>query len=173
MRPQEVYNCFEAVLGLPLAKQAVCVWLAAEASAPVWREWCRRRQAEDHSGGLLECFDRWLSGAASDEQLDQVAKRLYETLPQDLRKEKEPAGGYAGWALLGIASIALDQCGEVHHSILHTSVYYAAAAHCRVGSEAVWVRLDRLTARELVFLEQWWHRCCERFPELVGRSSHS
>ncbi|HEY7157542.1 MAG TPA: hypothetical protein VH575_26540 [Gemmataceae bacterium] len=168
MTPGEVYRCFEAVLGLPLSKQAVCVQLAAEVSAPVWREWCRQRRVKDHSRRLLEKFDQWLSGAASDEELDQVAKQFGETLPQDLREEEEPAGGYAGWSLLGIAMIALDQCGEVHHSILHTDVCYAAAAYCRIGIEAVWVSLDRLTCAELEFLEQWWRRCCDRFPELAG-----
>src|SRR6266478_2510592 len=114
MTPAEVYCCFEAVLGLPLSKQAVCVRVAAEASAPVWREWCGQRDVEDHSGKLLETFDRWLSGTASDEELDQVAKQFHATLPHDLRNEDEPAGGYAGWALLGVAMIALDQCKDVH-----------------------------------------------------------
>src|SRR5262245_36131927 len=133
MTPEEVYRCFEAVLGLPLAKQAVCVRLAAEASAPVWRERCERRRVEDRSGELLYTFGRWLSGAASDGELDQVARRFLETLPQDLREEAEPAGGYAGWALLDIAAVALGQGGEVHHSILQTAVCYAAAAYCRIG----------------------------------------
>jgi hypothetical protein len=171
MTPGEVYRCFEAVLDLPLAKQAVCVRLAAEVSLPVWRECCRQHRVEDYSGELLEKFDQWLRGAASDQELDQVAKRLGETLPQDLRSEEEPAGGYAGWALLGIAMIALDQCGEVHHSILHTDVCYAAAAFCRIGIEAVWVSLDRLTPAELEFLDRWWGRCCDRFPELAAARS--
>ena len=58
MTPQEVYRCIEAVLGLPLSKQAVCVRFAAEVSAPVWREWCKRRGVEDHSGELLDTFAR-------------------------------------------------------------------------------------------------------------------
>jgi hypothetical protein len=168
MTPEEVYHCFEAVLGLPLPKQAVCVRLAALVSVPVWREWCRQRGVQDHSSELLDTFSRWQHGSASDEQLDEVAKRHCESLPQDLREEGEPAGGFAGWALLGIANIALDQCAEVHHSILHTDICYAAAAHCRIGIEAVWVGLDRLTACELEFLDRWWRRCREQFPELDG-----
>jgi hypothetical protein len=167
MTPGEVYRCCEAVLGLPLPKQAVCVRLAAEASAPVWRQWCGQRGVPDHSGELLDTFDRWLSGAAADE-LDRVARRFLETLPQDLREEAEPAGGYSGWALLEIAAIALGQCGEVHHSVLHTAVCYAAAAYCRtqVGpTEVTWVRLS---PPELEFLDRWWCRCCERFPELAA-----
>jgi len=170
MTPSDVYDCFEAVLGLPLPKQAVCVRLAAEVGVPVWREWCLQRGVQDHSGELLDTFDRWLSRAASDEQLDHVANRFYETLPQDVREEEEPAGGYAGWALHGVAYIALDQCGEVHHSILHTDICYAAAAHCRIGIEAVWVSLDRLTACELEFLDRWCRSCREQFPELAAES---
>jgi hypothetical protein len=168
MTPEEVYHCFEGVLGLPLPKQAVCVRLAAELTVPVWREWCGQRGVQDHSGELLDTFGRWQQGAAPDEQLDEIARRHYQSLPQDLRKEEEPAGGYAGWALLGVASVALDQCGEVHHSILHTDICYAAAAHCRIGVEAVWVSLDRLSACELEFLDRWWCRCREQFPELDG-----
>lgn len=166
MTPEEVYRCYEAVLGLPLPKQAICVRLAAEVTVPVWCDWCGQRGVPDHSRELLDTFGRWQQQSASAEQLDEVAKWHYESLPQDLRKEDEPASGYAGWALLGIANIALDQCGEVHHSILHTDLCYAAAAYCRIGVEAVWVSLDRLTACELEFLDGWWRRCREQFPEL-------
>jgi hypothetical protein len=69
--------------------------------------------------------------------------------------------------LLGIATVALGQGEEVHHSILHTDICYAAAAYCRSGGEAVWVRLDRLTACELEFLDRWWRSCHERFPKLA------
>jgi hypothetical protein len=151
--PEGAYRCIEAVLGLPLPKQATCLRLAAEASAPVWREWCERRGVPDSSGELLDTFDRWLSGASANEELDRVARRFLETLPQDLREEGEPAGGCAGWALLGIAVIALGQCGDVHRDVLHTDVCYAAAAHCRtrVGpTEVSWVRL---TPAELEFLD--------------------
>jgi hypothetical protein len=167
MTPGEVYHCLESVLSLPLAKQAVCVRLAAEVTAPVWREWCRQHRAKDHSRELLDLFCRWLDGAASEEEFDQIAKRFFETLPQDLRNEHDPAGGYAGLALLDIALVALDQCGEVHHSVLQTAVCCAAAAFCRTGINAHSANLDRLTARELEFLDRWWGDCCGQFPELA------
>jgi hypothetical protein len=171
MTPGEVCHCFEAVLGLPLPQQAECVRIAAGVGVPVWREWCKKRGVVDYSGELLAAFDRWLKGAASDEELDQVARRFHETLPQDLRNEGEPAGGYAGWALLDIAVIALGQGAEVHHSILHSAICFAAAASCRIGTEAVWVSLDRLSAAELEFMDRWWRSCCGRFPELAGGRS--
>ena len=40
----------------------------------------------------------------------------------------------------------------------------------RVGVEAVWVSLDRLTACEVEFLDRWWRGCREHFPELAGAS---
>src|SRR5260370_381248 len=92
IHPLDVFGCFESVLTLPLPKQAACVRLAAEASLPVWREWCRQRGVNDLSVELLECFDRWLVGTANDEVLSETANRLGESLPQDLRKEREPAG---------------------------------------------------------------------------------
>jgi hypothetical protein len=171
MTPGEAYRCIEAVLGLPLPKQAVCLRFAAEAGVPVWREWCEQRGVPDYSGELLDTFDRWLSGAASDVELDRVAKRLLETLPHDLRNEGEPAGGYAGWALLGIALIALGQCEDIHRDILHTDVCYAAAAYCRTRVGPTQVSWVRLTPAELEFLERWWRRCCEQFPELAGATS--
>ena len=170
MTPQDVYGCFESVLTLPLPKQAACVRLAAEASLPVWRAWCRQRGVNDLSVELLECFDRWLAGTAHDEELSETANRLGESLPQDIRKEREPAGAYAGYALVDIALIALRQGGEVHHSILHTAICFAASASCGIGVEAVWVDLNRLTQPELEFLDQWWKRCQSQFPELASRA---
>jgi|GEM_PF-5441647 hypothetical protein len=167
LTPQDVYRCFESVLGLPLNQQAQCVRLAAEGSVHVWRQHCERRGIEDLSPALLECFDRWRAGMATDEQLSQVAERFSSLLPADLRLEDAPAGGYAGYALADIALIALRQCGEVHHSVLHTAIYFAASACCGIGIEAVWVVLERLTEPELAFLEKWWGQCRTEFPELA------
>lgn len=167
MNSQDVYRAFESVLTLPLNKQAQCVRLAAEASVYVWRQHCERRGIEDLSPALLECFDRWRTGRGTDEELNQVAERFSSLLPADLRLEEAPAGGYAGIALADIAMIALNQCAEVHDSILHTAIYFAASASCGIGIEAVWVVLERLTEPELAFLEKWWGQCRDEFPELA------
>ena len=143
--------------------------LAAEVSLPIWNEWCRQRGINDLSGELLDCFDRWLAGTVNDEELSQTASRHYATLPEDIREVQVPAGAYAGYALTDIAVIALRQGGEVHHSILHTAIYFAASAFCGIGVEAVWVDLERLTQPELEFLDQWWKRCQSRYPELALR----
>jgi hypothetical protein len=69
---------------------------------------------------------------------------------------------------LDIAVVALGQGEEVHHSIVHTAICYAAAAHCRVRvgpTEISWLRLN---PAELEFLDRWWRQCCERMPELAG-----
>jgi hypothetical protein len=167
MNSETLCRCFESVLGLPLDQQAQCVRLAAQASVHVWRQHCERRGIEDMSPALLECFDRWRTGMATGEELNQVAERFGSFLPADLRVEEIPAGGYAGYALADIAMIALAKCGEVHHSVLHTAIYFAASASCGIGIEAVWVELERLTQPELAFLERWWCQCCVQFPELA------
>lgn len=168
MTPADAYRWVESVLTLSAPQQAVCVRLAAEASAPVWREWCDHRGIQDRSGELLIAFDRWLRGAAADGELDAMAAQHLASLPQDLTAEPEPAGGYAGWALLGVAQIALDQCGDAHDDILHTDVCYSAAAFCRSRAGPLDVCWPRLAPAELAFLEQWWGRCCELFPALAS-----
>lgn len=165
---QSVYRCFEAVLGLPLDQQAQCVRLAADASLHVWRQHCEQRGIEDLSPALLECFDRWRAGNATGEELNQVAERFGSLLPADLWLEEAPVGGYAGYALVDIAMIGLGKCAEVHHSVLHTAIYFAASASCCIGIEAVGVELERLTKPELLFLEKWWDQCRAQFPELAG-----
>lgn len=169
MTPSEVASCFEAVCGLPVASQAVCVQLAAEPNVPLWTRSCAERDETDYSRELLTAFESWLAGTLSNDRLWDVAARFQKTLPKDLPAEKRPAGGYAGWALFDIALIALDRCEDVHEDILHTAICYSAAAHAGVGPEAVSVRLGRLTARELEFMAAWWARCCKRLPELRRR----
>jgi len=107
---------------------------------------------------------------ATGEELNQVGEQFGSLLPMDLRLEEAPAGGYAGYALADIALIALGQCGEVHHSVLHTAIYFAASASCGIGIEAVWVELPRLTQPELEFLESWWVQCRTQFPELARQA---
>jgi hypothetical protein len=100
-----------------------------------------------------------------------AGKRFLETLPQDLREEEDPTGGYARWTLLGIATVALGEGGEVHHSILHPAICYAAASHCGIPVGPMEVSRLRLSSVELEVLDRWWGRCCERFPELAGATA--
>ncbi len=98
---------------------------------------------------------------------EAVSKRFGDTLPEDLRTEPKPAGGYAGYALMDIAMIALDKCEDAHHDVLRTVIYYAAAAHCDVGAEAVWVDLNRLNECELAFLDRWRASCRTEFQKFT------
>ena len=166
MTHEGVATCLKELAGLSLPQQAQCVRLGAETVLPLWHSWCRNKGIPGLSGRLLECFDRWLKGDATDNEFDRIGEEFYATLPKDLRVEPDLPGGYAGWALLDIRLIALDQCADVHEDIVQTSICYAAAAYARVGSEALWGGLTRLTGPELAFLDGWWDRCRERFPHL-------
>jgi hypothetical protein len=160
-----VATCFAELAGLSPPQQAQCVRLAAEAVLPLWQSWCRNKGTPDLSGRLLECFDRWLKGDATDTEFDRVGGEFRATLPEDLRVEHDLPGAYAGWAV-EIQLIARDLCEDVHYDMVQTSICYAAAAYARVGSEALWGGLTRLTGPELAFLDRWWDRCLERFPHL-------
>jgi hypothetical protein len=168
MIPDRVVHYVNAVCCLPLSQQADCVLLAAEARLPRWQQWCRQRAIIDLSDEIIERFIRWRGSGGSNEKsrLEEIAERLLESLPDDLRIEDDPAGGYAGWSLRDVLAIGLDQCEDVHDDILMTAILYAAAAHCGIGPEAASVNPSRLTEPELRFISIWWDRCCERYPEL-------
>jgi hypothetical protein len=162
-----VARCIAAVCRLQRANQAVCVRLAAESNLPLWRAWCHHRGIEDLSGPLLDCFDRWLDGAATRKELNDIAKQFHRALSADIAAEDEPAAGYAGWALRDIPVVALGQGKDMHEDIVHTAICYAAAASCGIGPEAVNVDLGRLTRPELRFLRAWWDQCRDRVPALT------
>ncbi len=127
----------------------------------------RAARVEDPSGAFLDCFERWLQDISPDEEFDQIATRLYETVPQDVKEEEERAALNAGWALWTVAWIALGRFEEVHRDIVHTAICFAAGAYFRIGIKPLESNyLYRLTAEELEFLVQWWLCCCDLFPEL-------
>ena len=65
MSRRKSIRCSEAAFGLPLPKQAVCLRFAAEASTPVWREWCERRRGVGlHPANSFDTFGLWLESAA-------------------------------------------------------------------------------------------------------------
>jgi hypothetical protein len=168
MTPQRVAEWIAAVCELELPQQAICLRLAAVPVLPMWRAACRRNGTPDPSEEFLACFDRWLSGNASDQDFDALAIRLLDLLPNDLCNEPDSAFGFAGWALQAVAAVALDQCGDVHEDIVHTSLCYAAAAHCGLGADAVWVKLDRLSECELRYFADWWEQCRKTLPNLTS-----
>jgi len=159
----------DLICELPLHEQAKCMLIAAQTCLPVWQIWASHQGISDQSEVLIDYFNRWLSHQVTAEELDEVANAFFQALPADLQKESDPTGGYAGIALHNVAMIALDQCEDVHSEIFHTGVLYSAAAFCGVGHEAVWVKEERLTERELQFLRNWWEECCKRFPLLAEK----
>ena len=107
-------------------------------------------------------------GTATDDELDSAAEQLRRLLPADFRSARHLPGLYAGQALVDVAIVALGQGDEVHDDILYTTVLYSAAAHGRVGAEALATNPARLSKAEWSFLEDWWQRCIKSFPSLVS-----
>jgi len=91
---------------------------------------------------------------------------FYKTLPRNLAKENDPAGGYAGWSLHDVAVIALEQCEDVEPDILESAVFYAAAASEKTGHRAFGITRSMLSVGELLFIEKWYSACIDRYPEL-------
>ncbi len=156
---------FHAVEQLPYPRQAQCVLIAAEQCLNVFRGW----QHEECANDFLAMSKKWLNGEISAEEFDGQAKEFLDLLPSDLREEADPSVGYAGYSLCDVAFIGLNKCDDVHWDILVTSVLYAAAAGCRVGHDAIWVKYERLTEDERDFVDKWWYECCRQVPELAEK----
>lgn len=156
----------ESVLELPLREQSICVWLAAEPVVRFWAEYCRRNKLADYSDTYIECFQRWCSGTATDDELNGIVLQLEADLPEDVRQDKDPIGGMAGWSLRDVAAIALGQCEEVHDDVLVTAIAYAAAAATDYREAPTEVHWDRLSVAEMQYLESWWRRCLKKLPQL-------
>jgi hypothetical protein len=156
---------FQAVEQLPYPRQAQCVLIAAERCCDVFRGW----QHEESANDFLATAKKWLNGEISAEEFDGQANGFLDLLPSDLQKEADPSAGHAGYSLCDVAVIGLNKCDDVHSDILVTSVLYAAAAACRVGHDAIWIKYERLTEDELDFIDKWWYECCRQVPELAEK----
>lgn len=166
MDSRELDRNIERLLELPLREQAICVWLAAEPVVKHWKEHCRRNELIDCTDTYIECFGQWCSGTASDDELNEIALRLGADLPEDLRRDKDPTGGMAGWSLRDVAAIALDQSEEVHEDVLATAVAYSAAAATNNRKVPIEIHWDRLSDAEMQYVESWWRRCLDELPQL-------
>jgi len=162
MTVDEATRAFEAVCALSVREQARCVAEAARCVADLWTARCERLRLLDPAPDLLERFRAWLDGNCTDNDLAAAGARLQSLLPEDLRTDSDPSGALAGWALRDICAIALGQGEEVQDDIVATAILYAAGARCGRGAEATELRLDRLSAEELQFLEGWWRDCRSR-----------
>jgi hypothetical protein len=166
MLRRDVNNCIDRVMELPLQDQALCVWLVAEPVVHCWVQWCALKKVPDPSNEYIDTYHRWRVGSATDDEFDAVAQRLQSALPNDLRRERDPTGGMAGWSLHAVAMIALDQCEDVHEDIFATGVAYAAAAATGNKNVTIGINWDRLTDAEVDYLNSWWRRCQVKLPQL-------
>ncbi len=169
MDRRELDRRIESLLELPLREQSICVWLAAEPVVRFWAEYCRRNRLTDHSGAYIECFQRWCSGAATDDDLNGIALRLEADLSDDVRHASDPIGQMAGWSLRDVAAIALGQCEEVHDDVLTTAIVYAATAATNNGNVPVEIHGDQLSDAEMQYVESWWRRCLVELPHLRAK----
>jgi hypothetical protein len=111
-----------------------------------------------------------LEEKASSAELKNASDRLLNVLPQNLPDEPDDAlrAGFAGWAVLGVATIALKEAPDVQDSILQSAVVHAARSVVGPCRREFWEGPDTWSAEERQFLCDWWERCCVAFPKLRG-----
>jgi hypothetical protein len=168
MTPKEVNDCLDRVLSLPVSRRAYCILLAAEPVQHLWTKYCLTHELDDYSAGLIEAFRNWYSDEKMIVDLKGISDLFYKTLPRNLAQENDPAGGYAGWSLHDISMIALEQCEDVEPDILGSAVFYAAAAALNMQHRAFGINTSMLSEGEIEFIEKWYSKCAEHFPELCN-----
>jgi hypothetical protein len=171
MTVAELHAALEELAQVPDPVQAFCLAVAAQQVWPVWSARCQRLGLHDPAPGMLDCFALWLEAKRTDADLDAFGARLQELVPQDIRKDADPPGAFAGWVLRDVPLTALGQGEDVHDDIVFTAVLYAAAAACGRGADAANLALDALTEKELQFIGLWWQSCKSRVPQLRGEAS--
>lgn len=163
---REVDKYIERIMKLPLREQSLCVWLGVEPVINLWIKWCTERNIEDHTEEYIDCYYRWHSGNAADDEFNARAQRLQAVLPVDLPQENDPIGGMVGCALHDVAMIGLGRYEDVHYDIFATSLAYTAAAATGNKNVTIEVDLDRLTDAEMDYINSWWVRCLAELPQL-------
>jgi len=73
MTPEDVNNCLDKVLALPVRKRAYCLLLAAEKVQHLWNENCSTGGLTDHSTDLIDAFKSWYSEPKSPEDLKRIS----------------------------------------------------------------------------------------------------
>ncbi|HXG08666.1 MAG TPA: hypothetical protein VNK04_02660 [Gemmataceae bacterium] len=150
---------FETIFLLPRHIQAACVNVAARMCLPIWEEFEMANFSSKTGTELLDAYEQWSEDKLTDSELLRYAERLYALLPKDLEKEDDPTPGFAGWAIHGVAQVAVGDCRDVLDSIVFTTVLYAAGAVCRSGHKMISAHYDLLEDCERQFLSQWWEKC--------------
>jgi uncharacterized protein (TIGR02996 family) len=157
---------FARIDDLPSKSQSICVCAAATTALPIWEEYEKLHCLPPTGAQLLSAFEGWQIGAVESHDLKACEERLLELLPSDLQSCPDLSAGLAGWSILDVALVALNECGEVQHSIVQSAVLYAAAAVNKSGTRAIWSDIDQISEDEKLFLTDWWVCCCNRVPEL-------
>jgi hypothetical protein len=153
---------FDGFIWLPNQTLAACVYVAARLCLSVWEEFELARHGSKRGKELLDACEKWWDGDLTDEELRESGRRLLALLPRDLKKEDDPIPGYAGWAIQGIATLAVEDCADVSHSIAHSAIHYAAWAVCRSGFKDPLLDLGKFNECERQFLTKWWELCREQ-----------
>ena len=162
-----VHEWMRRVLQLPIREQSMCVWLAAEPTVPLWESAACLEIDRERTSAYLECYQRWIAGIADDAQLREAAELFRERVPEDWSSAMDAIGGMAGWSLLDVSMIALDQCEDVHDDILKMAVLFAAAAATQNGRIPFGMAFRLLSDPEMAYISTWWQKCIDMFPRLA------
>ena len=138
---------------------AACVYVAARMCLPIWEEFESARYSSRAGRELLDACERWWDGELADGELREYGSRLLALLPKDIKKEDDPTPGHAGWAIHGVATLAVEDCADVADSIAYSSIHYAAWAFCRSGFKDPLLDLGKFNECERQFLARWWDLC--------------
>ena len=99
---------------------AACVYVAARMCLGVWEEYESARHGSRRGRELLDACERWWDGESTDDELRECGRRLHSLLPEDLKREIDPIPGFAGWAIHGVGTLAVEDCADVSHSIAYS-----------------------------------------------------
>ena len=161
-----IHEWIRRVLQLPLREQSMCVWLAAEPTVPLWESAACLKIDRERTSAYLECYQRWIAGVSDDAQLREAAELYRERVPEDSSSAINAIGGMAGWSLLHVSMIALDQCEDVHDDILKMAVLFAAAAATQNRQIPFGMAFRLLSDPEMAYVSAWWQKCIDLFPQL-------
>jgi hypothetical protein len=164
-------RCIDRIIELPARDQAVCVCEAAQLALPIWEAAEKAAGIPPLGAQLLSAFQEWLEGGVNSADLKLASDRLLGVLPKNIREmpEKDLRAGFAGWAIIGVATIALEEAPDLQDCFLHTALVYAARSVAGLGRRVFLESLENLSPEETQFLCDWWERCCARFPQLIEK----
>jgi hypothetical protein len=149
----------QAIITYDRRRAASCIRVAAEMSGNIWIDY-EAKQFHSYEGKrLLDTFDDWVIGLSSDEQLLDCYNSLFKLLPRDLSTFEHVCSGLSGYSILGIATIAVTDCGDAYEYTVENSLIFAATAWCGTNPEYLDLSPIVLSDCEMMFLDTWWDSC--------------